>query len=132
VDPISLKEVSTTVKAMALGKYLGSNGFKVDFFQSYWPIIEVESWKVFEESHISGNILHAFNTCFILKEYNPQTVDKFRPISLCNTIPKVIYNIIANRLKPILHKINSLEHGGIWKDTRFLMGLFLPMEPLIL
>lgn len=43
--------------------------------------------------------------CFILKVTNPTSVHPFRPISLCNTIYKVLSKIIVNRLKDLIYEI---------------------------
>jgi len=41
----------------------------------------------------------------IPKVNNPVTTYHFRLISLCNTVYKIISNILANRMRPILQKI---------------------------
>lgn len=43
--------------------------------------------------------------CLILKVTNPTNVHPFRPISLCNTIYKVLSKIIVNRLKDLIYEI---------------------------
>jgi hypothetical protein len=52
-----------------------------------------------------GKTFGAFNTTFIAlipKVDNPTSFEKFRPISLCNCIYKIISNVIARRLKRVL------------------------------
>jgi hypothetical protein len=63
-----------------------------------------------ETTKISGDILKAFNSTFIIlipKDQEANSVDKFRSISLCNVIYKIITKIIANHLKPIMSKVVS-------------------------
>lgn len=43
----------------------------------------------------------------IPKVDNPDKINQFRPISVCNVIYKVITKIIANRLKPLLDGLIS-------------------------
>jgi len=109
---ISFEEVRAMVNSMETSKSLGPDGFMVEFFQNHWSIIREDVWRVVEESRIFSKILHDFYSYFItliLKEPNPEIVYKFRPISICNAIYKIISKIIANKLKPIMHKIISQE-----------------------
>ncbi|KAK4395689.1 putative mitochondrial protein [Sesamum angolense] len=60
----------------------------------------------FSSGHIPPAINHTYIN-LIPKSPRAHTVDQFRPISLCNTTYKVISKILANKLKPLLHKIIS-------------------------
>ncbi len=60
----------------------------------------------FIRGHILTEINHTFIT-LIPKSDKAFTVNQFRPISLCNTIYKIISKILAARLIPLLHKIIS-------------------------
>ena len=56
--------------------------------------------------------MKALNTSFISlipKQDSALTPDKFRPIALCNVVYKIIYKILANRLKPLLLSLISGE-----------------------
>lgn len=47
---------------------------------------------------------------------NPLTVNNYMPISLCNTILKIITKILANRLKPLVTKIIHPLQGAFVKN----------------
>jgi hypothetical protein len=50
-------------------------------------------------------MLGDFNKTFLTmipKEYNPTTFEKFRPISLCKCIYKIVLKLISRRLKSVL------------------------------
>jgi hypothetical protein len=56
-------------------------------------------------SHDLSNNIEIFQCTFLAlipKKKEENTIDKYRPISLCNVVYKIISKIIANRLKPIL------------------------------
>jgi hypothetical protein len=71
--------------------------------------------KVIEKSRFFEKILATYNAIFIAlipKTNNPTSFEKFRPISLCNCIYKIISKIIARRFKVILSNQISGEQFG--------------------
>ena len=67
-----------------------------------------------EDSRSSKTILKALNTSFISlipKQYTTQSADKYKPIALCNVVYKIISKVVANRLKPLLPSLVSMEQA---------------------
>lgn len=66
--------------------------------------------EVMEESIWKGRIPRAFNATFlslIPKEHGADTLGKFRTISLCNVVLKIITKVMANHLKPLMSSLVS-------------------------
>jgi len=75
----------------------------------------LEVWKVVEESRSNRWMLPSLNVTFITlipKEVISQTLDKFKPIALCNVIYKIVSKVIASRLKPLLSLLIFPEQSG--------------------
>lgn len=126
--PIECKEVEEAVLQMEKGKAPGPNGFIVDFFQSYWDLVKEEIWEVVEESMRMGQVLTASNTTIlslIQKEHGADSPSKFRPISLCNVVLKIITKVMANRLKPLMPGLISPEQSGFAEGTQILDSIIL-------
>lgn len=62
----------------------------------------------------------------IPKVVGPRLISQFRPISLCNTIYKMVTKILVDRLRPILTKIISPC------QVSFLQGRISPIIQLLL
>jgi hypothetical protein len=104
------EEISRALLQMAPLKALGPDGFNASFFQQNWPILGEE---------ISRGILNFFNSgilphnlystliALIPKNDNPECVNEFRLISLCNVLYKLVSKVLANRLKKVLPDIIS-------------------------
>ena len=78
-------------------------------------MIKIDVWNIVEQYRASGRILPALNATFLTLIPKSEGVDspnKFRPISLCNVIYKIITKVIANRLKTIFPSLISLEQSG--------------------
>ena len=76
-------------------------------------------------------MLSTLNTTFlslILKEWGVDSLGKFRPISLCNIILKIITKVMENRLKPLMLGLISLEQSGFVEGRQILDGIILTQE----
>jgi hypothetical protein len=77
-------------------------GFPAGFFQKSWEIVGKnlcdfvrDVWR--NPSHIAS--VNQTDICLIPKVPHPEFVNQFLPISLCNTIYKVVSKVIVERLK---------------------------------
>ncbi|KAM2008256.1 hypothetical protein ACFX16_003170 [Malus domestica] len=109
-SPIFDIEIKDAMFNMEGAKAPGPDGFQGIFFQSYWDIIAAEVHGIVDECLKDDgcpSVINFTNIALIPKVPNPKSVSQFRPISLCNYAYKVLYKILANRLKPMLEKIMS-------------------------
>jgi hypothetical protein len=65
-------------------------------------------WNFFRNNHLPRELNHNF-LALIPKTNGSHSAHQFRPISLCNIAYKIISKILANKLKPLLHKIICLN-----------------------
>lgn len=116
---------------MEKGTAPGPDGFTIDFYQFFWDIVKEEVQEIVEESRRTKRILKAFNATFLTlipKEQGANSPEKFRPISLCNVILKIITNVIANRLKPLLLFLVSSKQTGFVEGRQILDDIILAHE----
>ena len=96
-------------------------------------MIKDEAWEIVEESRRKRGVLKAFNATFlsfILKGEGADSPGKFKPIDLCNVIYKIISKVIANRLKPLLPSLISLEQSGFVEGRHILDGIIVVHETI--
>ena len=96
------KEVWYALKQMHLTKAPEPDGMSPIFFKHYWNIVGPEVVNCVLSSLNSSRMpcrLNETYICLIPKVKSPQNITKFRSISLCNVVYKLISKILANRLK---------------------------------
>eukprot|EP00253_Pinus_taeda_P030389 PITA_30389 len=131
LHPILMQEVDDAMSQLKEGKAPGPDGFTTTFFHTFWDLIKYEVWQIVEESRTLHWMLPSLNTTFIAlipKEEDSITPDKYRPIALCNVIYKVVSKVIANRLKPLLPMLISLEQLGYVEGRQIMDGILLTHE----
>lgn len=115
MDEVTEEEPKEVIHIFQKYKSPSPNGGTIDLFIGLYDIIEKDILKVVDELRINGHIHAPLNAIFIAlipKKDNPQSLEDFRPISLCNRIYKVVSKIISRRIKAILSKSVSQEKFG--------------------
>ena len=118
---------------MSQGKSPSPDGFTSNLFHFFWDMIKEEVWAIVEESQKRKGVLKAFNAMFlslIPKGEGTDTIGKFRPISLCNVIYKIVSKVIENRLKPLLPGLISPEQSGFVEGRQILDGIITVQESI--
>ncbi|PNX92520.1 ribonuclease H, partial [Trifolium pratense] len=105
---VSKEEVFIALNQMHPLKAPGPDGFQGVFFRQYWHILGNDICDMVSEAFATGQFnpsLAETLICLIPKEDCPKHFKDFRPISLCNTLYKLITKILVNRLRPMLDSI---------------------------
>lgn len=108
-------EVKKALQQMHPTKAPGPDGMTPFFFQKFWNIVGDDVSRTVLGVLNDGVDPSNMNTTHIVlipKIKQPETVKDFRPISLCNVIFRVITKCIANRLKPFLHDLVSINQSA--------------------
>ena len=107
VSPTEIKDALWSMKAF---KAPGPDGLHAGFFQRFWLVVgdsvREEVMKVFRERKVP----EYFNRTLIVlipKIQGPETIGNYRPISLCNSIYKIVTKIIVARIRPHLERLVS-------------------------
>jgi hypothetical protein len=103
--PFSDKEIEDVVKELPNEKSPGPDGFNNEFIKNCWNIIG-EDVKTLIRDFYNGFVnLESINSSFITlipKVDSPSTPNDFRPISLLNSVLKIITKLLANRLQKVI------------------------------
>eukprot|EP00253_Pinus_taeda_P010882 PITA_10882 len=130
---ITTEEIEWSIHSMPVDKAPGPDGFTVAFYRTHWEIIKkdyIRMAKNFFTKCKMGSRIKSSHLALIPKDPNPQTFDRFRPISLCNVSYKIITNILANRLKKILPSLISKNQGGFVPRRHITDNVILIQEAI--
>lgn len=86
-----------------------------------------------EESQRKAYVAKELNCTLIAlvpKVEHPTSFSDFRPISLCNTMFKIVTKVISNRLKPILNHIILEEKSGFILGRSIVEGIIIAHEAI--
>lgn len=93
IRPVEHNEIKIALFSMNPNKAPGMNGMTPLFFQSFWHIVGQDICLAINSFFTSSFMLRAFNhtlLSFIPKIQHPTKISKFRPISQCNVVYKII------------------------------------------
>lgn len=104
------EEIRTTMFSIGPFKAPGPDGFHAHFYRTQWLILKDDLCSFISNVFQQGITPPSINMTKIVltpKVDNPESIKQFGPISLCNTLYKVITKIIVNRIMPFLSSIIS-------------------------
>ena len=107
---VSLEEIKAALWSLKAFKAPGPDGLHVGFFQRFWPVVGSSVVSVVKRAFSEKKIPDYLNRTHIVlipKIQGPETLANYRPISLCNTVYKIITKVIVARLRPLLDKLVS-------------------------
>ena len=97
---VSDEEIKHGLWSLKAFKALSSNGLHARFFQRFWMIVRESIWKevkqIFKDNKVP-KYLNRTNIVLIPKIAGPKTLGNYRPISLCNTVYKIVSKMIVAR-----------------------------------
>ncbi|CAL9009540.1 unnamed protein product [Prunus brigantina] len=128
---VSELEVLEAVNSIGALKAPGLDGLHAIFFHQCWVETKhllVQMVNDFFLNNLPLNPINHTNIALIPENNNPETVDHFRPISLCNVAYKVITKIIISRLKPILAKCISPNQGAFARGRSIFDNILIAHE----
>ncbi|GAU12283.1 hypothetical protein TSUD_141910 [Trifolium subterraneum] len=105
---ITKEEVAQALNQMHPFKAPGPDRFQGIFFKQYWHIIGDDVVRLISTVFETGGFPPSLSETLIAlipKMDCPNNFKEFRPISLCNTVYKLITKIMVNRLRPFLNQI---------------------------
>ena len=135
IKEFTREEVVTALQQMHPTKALGPDGMSTIFFQKYWDIVGNNiTCMVLNvlNSNMSMVEINRTNIALVPKTNNPTKMTKFRPISLCNFIYKLILKVLANRLKAILPQIISENQSAFLSERLITDNVLELMHYLVL
>ena len=115
-DPLSLEEITGSLRKMQNNKAPGPDGFPVDFYKKFSAQLAPLLLDMFNDSLKNGTLpptLRQASISLILKKgKKAEDCSSWRPISLLNADVKLLAKVLANRLDPCLPGIVSIDQTG--------------------
>lgn len=127
----SPEEIKSILFKMPKNKAPGPDGFSAEFYTASWEIVGSDLVTAVREFFTSGRLLKQINATVISlipKVKGAERLSDFRPISLCNTIYKIISKILISRLKLFLPLAIQNNQVGFVKGRLLCENVLLASE----
>ena len=114
--------------SLCLGKAPGLDGLLICFYKRYRSIIKKDLCKMLNCSKWRDKLVGAMNSysiSLIPKEKNPTTFKRFKPISLCYALGKILTKFIDNSLKWLVPKIIYENQGDFLASRQILDNIII-------
>ena len=127
----SVQEIKNTVFSLPYNKAPGPDGFTTEFFCSTWNVVGSDMVNVVQDFFRNPSMLRQLNATVITlipKTPGAAKLSDFRPISLCNTVYKVISKLLSERLQWITPIAVQRNQVGFIKGRLLSENILLAAE----
>ena len=131
IRPVGEQEIHKALISMHPNKSPGIDGMSPLFSQKYWNIVRLDVVNAVTSFFHSDNMLKVVNETLITlipKVEHPINLTQYRPISLCNTLYKIISKVLANRLKVVLNKCISESQSAFVPGRQIVDNVLIAHE----
>nr|GEX38290.1 putative RNA-directed DNA polymerase, eukaryota, reverse transcriptase zinc-binding domain protein [Tanacetum cinerariifolium] len=132
-NPITRDEIRNAVWGCGENKSPGPGGFTFEFFRKFWAVVGPDLCTAFEWFFEHACFSIGCNSSFIAlipKSLDPKSVSDYRPISLIESLYKVVTKILATRLSTIISDLISDVQTAFLLNRQILDGPFIINELL--
>ena len=108
--PVTDAKIKSSLWALKPFKAPDPDGLHAGFFQQFWLLVGEsikKEIKLIFMSRVVPEYLNKTLITLIPKNRNPKSLNNYRPISLCNTIYKMVTKLIVARFRPLLPDLVS-------------------------
>ena len=133
MEDVLEEELKETLSKFQKDKSPRPDGWTMEFFLAGYATIGPDLLQLVEETRVNGVLHLPLNSTFLAlipKKDNPESLDDYMPISLCNITYKVVTKIIAQRFRKVLSKIISKEQFGFLEDRQIHEAIGVAQEGL--
>lgn len=133
LKPLTLEEVTKAMNQLPAGKAPGVDAIPAEFYQAMWDDISSDIFSFVSESVHTAHIeaeLNISKVALLPKSEDRSRVQNFRPISLLNTLYKIVAKVYANQMKPLLHHWILPSQTGFVPNMCILDNIFLAFEAI--
>ncbi|CAA7013480.1 unnamed protein product [Microthlaspi erraticum] len=125
------EEIIKALFSLPKNKAPGPDGFTMEFFTSSWELVGndlVAAVKTFFTDSVMLRQVNSTVISLIPKVPGADTLSSFRPISLCNTVYKVISRILSSRLKILTPEVVQRNQVGFVNGRLLCENVLLASE----
>ncbi|BFG15830.1 hypothetical protein CerSpe_021040 [Prunus speciosa] len=131
--PVSIEEIKNSVFAIGRLKTPGPYGFPAKFYQDYWGVCSDDIISFVQDCFNTASLPDNLNETLIAlvpKVERPMFMNQLRPISLCNTLYKVVSKILVARLRSCMTKLVSPSQVSFFPGRQITDNIIVAQEVL--
>lgn len=125
------KEIWDAFKSMKPYKAPSSDGIHARFYQTFWLVVGESVRRKVKNIFACQRMPDYLNQTlitFIPKQSSPETVSQYRPISLYNSVYKIVTKILVHRMRPLLPSLISPMQAAFLKGRRGSDNVIIAQE----